>query len=182
MKIKLLFQLLLLLSSTIGFGQIEYPATFQENLQLAKVDFYEPLENSFKNAPIRKNTIQNYDLAIKSRKENLEIRYVVLPIGSTPSENFPPVSFTAKATTVADNDPEKVMAFHPMEATEVKNKFNADWGASAFFHPKAEFSTKRHCKMVALYAKGKANIYVFYLFDDLSIDLEERFQHIRFTE
>ncbi|MEM9823942.1 MAG: hypothetical protein AAF985_22850, partial [Bacteroidota bacterium] len=54
--------------------------------------------------------------------------------------------------------------------------------AAVFFQPKASFSRKQHCKMVAIYKEGKANIFVFYLFDDLSVDLNrEQLQNIRFA-
>ena len=67
-----------------------------------------------------------------------------------------------------------------MKTQQLQEEFNADWGAIAFFQPKKEFSTKEHCKMVAIHAEGKGNVYIFYLFDDPQTDLEELFATLRF--
>ncbi|MEM8906921.1 MAG: hypothetical protein AAGD05_03665 [Bacteroidota bacterium] len=184
MKKNLLLPLLLLLFllPQSHFAQIERSTAFEQQLQQAQLDFFEPSENSFKQLPIRKNTVQTYDFAIQSKREKVEIRYVILPAQDQVLDDFPPVNFTAKASSVASNEEEEFMVFHAMDEATLKNTFNADWGASAFFRPKIGFSNKRHCKMVGLYSKGKANIYIFYLFNDLSIDIDERFHLVRFLE
>ncbi len=174
---------LLLVCFVSGFGQIELPKHFEENLQEAKLEFYMPLENSFRNLTIRENNIHAYDLAIKSKEENVEIRYVILPVGHSIGDELANIKFVSKASSIASNEAESsTMVFHPMETSEAKNTFNADWGASVFFQPKLQFSHREHCKMVALHAEGKANVYIFYLFDDVSIDLNALPHLIRFAD
>ena len=176
--------LFILLTNIPSFGQLDYPIDFKNELQMAQLNFYEPLENSFKSVPIDENELIAYDFAIKSKDKKVEIRYAILP-ASEQAENFvPTVNFAAKATSLATNEEEDaLMVFHLMDANDLQEQYNADWGASVFFRPKAAFSNKKHCRMLALYAEGKANVFVFYLFNDLSIDLNEpQFKNIRFNE
>ena len=95
---------------------------------------------------------------------------------------MPHIYFATKAINIARNTDETVLSIHSMKTTQLKEDFNADWGAIAFFKPKLEFSDKQHCKMVAVHAEGKGNIYIFYLFDDPEIDLEELYSNVRFLE
>ena len=167
-----------------GFGQLDYPLEFKETLQAAQLDFYEPLENSAKIVQIQKNDLLPYDFALKLKKEKVEIRYAILPDSEQKEYFRPNIYFAAKASSVASNDEDSsIMAFHAVDTAALKNTFNAEWGAAVFFKPKASFSSKQHCKMLALYKEGKANVLIFYLFNDESIDLNEpQFQNIRFAD
>ena len=162
-------------------SQIEYSAEFKKALEQGQIEFSEPLENRFKTIPILSNEFQTYDLAIQSKeKGKMEIRYAIDVLGDNNANFFPHVTFMTKVTTIASNEEDSVVAFHGIENTTLVEEYNADWGASVFFKPKQGFSTREHCKMIALFAENKAMVYIFFLFDDPSIDLRKYFEDIRF--
>ena len=138
------------------------------------------MENSYRNLQVHDNSIQAYEFAIQHRKQKVEIRYVVEAVPAKESNDIPHIFFANKAINVAANTDDSVLSIHTMKTQQLQEEFNADWGAIAFFQPKKEFSTKEHCKMVAIHAEGKGNVYIFYLFDDPQTDLEELFATLRF--
>ena len=42
----------------------------------------------------------------------------------------------------------------------------------AFFSPKDLFSEKEHCKMISLYKEGKGMTYIFFLFDEITEEVD----------
>ena len=79
------------------------------------------------------------------------------------------------AISAATNENEEArLVLHEMSKENLKN-YHADWGAVVFFQPKIIFSDKDHCKMLALYQEEKGLVYIFYLFDEASeeVDLQE---------
>ena len=181
-KLKLLLpSMIIFCGFSYALGQIIYPSSFQQTLELGKLEFFEPVENQFAMSSIHKNDIQNYGLAIRSKgQEDVEIRYVIEQLGNDPSDKIPHITFVSKASRVATNDEASVLAFHAFDPSELANRFNADWGASVFFEPKDHFSTRKHCKMTALFSEGKSMVYVFFLFDDPNIEIDKYLENVRF--
>ncbi len=161
-------------------AQVDISPSFLSKLEQAGIEFLAPLENSYRNLEVHDNSLQAYELAILHRKQKVEIRYVVEPLPEDTSQDIPHIFFAKKAINIAANTDDSVLSIHTMKTQQLQEDFNADWGAIAFFQPKLEFSTKAHCKMVAVHAEGKGNLYIFYLFDDPQTDLEELFATVRF--
>lgn len=184
MKIYLV-PLLFFFFATYLFGQkIEINDTFQAKLDKVQVDFFVPVEIDYKDVFVKKEAekFQTYDFAIRSRKEKLEIRYLIHPTEDNDLAFLPPAAnFMRILTHLASNDEEHLIAVHSMSSENLKN-FGADWGKEAVFTPKAIFSEEKHCKMLMLHKEGRGNIYIFFLFDEASEVLDQRYYALKFKE
>ncbi len=181
MKIRILLVALGLLFAQSTFAQIEFTDTFRRLVESAQIDFYEPTEGSYKEVRLDKHTFQPCDFGIRSRREKLEIRYLVAPY----SENnlafqVPQVECFRMVSHLATNDEDAVVTSLGISEDELRENFNADWGKIYFFQPKESFSERTHCKMLALYAEGKGMVLVFFLFDEPSQELDNRHLALRF--
>lgn len=177
--------LFLFLSSLPCYAQkIDYPIGFSELLEKAGVDFYEPVEAGYKDTRPVSNDYQNYNLAIFSRKENLEIRYVIHPYDANDAfSNNPHIATMRAMTSVATNEEEKLISAIQLDKEEVHEDFNADWGMIYFFTPKPGFSTYPHCRMLALHKEAQATIFIFYLFEKTDNEaLDRRYQALGFLD
>ena len=125
--------------------------------------------------------ITNCDFAIKIRRGDLEIRYLIRPDNTNnPVNAFPHVRAISTLSTVATNNQEALIALHRMDSIILQDQFGADWGAIGYFQPKRSFSKKQHGKMLSLYAEGKAQIFIFFLFDQPSEALEREAYTLQF--
>lgn len=165
-----------------ALAQLEYPNDFQSVLEKADISYTAPLENSYKNVRIQENDLQKYSFAIKAKKENIEIRYAIELLDTNAYFNPPQIRCFSRATSVASNDDESVVTVHNISDIDLKDNFNADWGAIMYFKPKLQFSTKKHCKMLALYTEGRAVVYVYFLFNEPTEELDNQFYSIRFND
>lgn len=184
MKIHLLTLFFCLGVSSIWGQKIEINEAFEAKLNSLQVDFFAPLEAAYKDVPVVKSAekFQAYDFAIRSRKEKLEIRYLVSPLADNDLAFLPPsANFMRILTHLASNDEEHLIAVHSMSNDALKN-FGAEWGKEAVFTPKAVFSDKKHCKLLMLYKEGRGNIYLFFLFDEASEALDNRYYALKFKE
>lgn len=166
-------------------AQIDYTPRFARLLEQAQIDFYKPLENTYRDIPVWKDAAeyQSYDFAIRSRRNQLEIRYQILPYNEYDLKfNAPQVEAVRLAMHLATNQDESVISGLSIDEEELKNEFNADWGKVFIFQPKKSFSNRTHCKMLALYTEGKGMAFVFFLFDQPSQEVDNRFVALRFRE
>lgn len=145
------------------------------------VDIFQPTESDYRTVRVLKNPYQKYQAALRSRKENLEMRYHLEPVSdSAPFSQMPHVQVARTVTSAAVNDEEAVIAFHEISSTDLE-MFNADWGQTVLFRPKSDFSGYAFCKMVTLHKEGRGTVSVFYLFDDANNPaLDERYFILRF--
>ena len=175
---------LLLLFSTNVFGQkIKYSEAFAKKLASVQVDIFEPTEGKYKGQRVQENDIQPYGHAIASKQENIEIRYAILPFEAGDIRTqIPNIDFMRVVSSTATNEEREdaVISLHQIEADELKQKFNADWGSFAFFQPKTKFSDKKHCRLLGLYKENRGMIYVFFLFDEPTKFLDDRLYALRF--
>ena len=166
-----------------AFAQINYSNAFAQKLEEGQLIFVSPVEGKYKDILIEKNDFFNCDLAIKSRKENLEIRYAIQPLRiDNPIHQVPQVAAMQAISNAATNSQETVIAVHNIPQTVLEKQFNAEWGTVAYFTPKAQFSNKKHCKMILLHSEGKANVFIFFLFDKASEELDMQMGNLRFME
>jgi len=166
-------------------AQIDYTPRFSRLLEEAQLDFYEPIENTYRDVPIWKDAAQyqSYDFAIRSRRNQLEIRYQVLPYKEQDYKfAAPQVEAARLAMHLATNQDESIISGLSIDEEGLKNNFNADWGKVFIFQPKKSFSNRTHCKMLALYTEGKGMAIVYFLFDQPSQEVDNRFVALRFRE
>ena len=180
---KIISLLILLLFSNALLAQMELPDSFIDELAKSSLEINIPLENRYKDIKIKENNFRTYDLALWSKKEKLEIRYAIDSFETdTILNQIPHVECMKVISNVATNSDEAAISVHSMSNKELLEEFNADWGAVAYFQPKPEFGEYKHCKMLALFKEGKASAYVFFLFDEASEALDNRFYALQFKK
>lgn len=162
-------------------AQVDLSIHFQDKLQAAGIEFLEPLENSYKDIRVPRRNFTDYDFAIRSRKEKIEIRYRIDPLeAENPVAYAPHVRTVRTLLHLATNDTNFYMSGIPVRESDLIETFNADWGKIFFFTPKEAFSPRKECKMLALFREGRGMAYVFFLFDEPSPELDYRFYALRF--
>ena len=148
--------------------------SFTKKLVQMDLDFLPPLEKTYKRIKASESIIVDFDFEIKARKKDMRIGFVLLPEKKN-AITFPHMKASNMAISAATNEDENArMVLHEMSKDDLEG-YQADWGAVVFFQPKQILSDKDHCKMLALYREGKGMVYVFYLFNKGSeeIDLQK---------
>lgn len=146
--------------------KIEFPPEFEALRDTIGVEIFVPIESDFQSIKTIKNPFQDYQAAIRSRKEQLEIRYAFEPyVDTNPFTTMPHLQVARSVSSAATNEEDAVIAFHEINQIDL-DKFGADWGQIVIFRPKKGFSERTFCKMVTLFKEGKGTTSVFYLFDD----------------
>lgn len=131
------------------------------------MEIFEPLDAGYKGFRPAANPYLNAQFALKSSKEKLEIRYKILPWEEhNPNASNPNIQAFVTLSNIASNADDAIISAIQPSQKSMLHDFNADWGISYFFKPKAAFSHHQHCRMVALCKEGKGTAFIFYLFDD----------------
>jgi hypothetical protein len=131
-----------------------------------------PTDAGFKMLSTKKHSFQATDWAIRSRKEGLEIRYLLDPEVLPTTYLSPKVHATRLALHLATNNEDYVIAEHDIDENSLTNQYHADWGRRYFFKPKDLFSHKANAEIIALYKEGKGLAYIIFLFDTPPPSLE----------
>ncbi|MCO6487594.1 MAG: hypothetical protein J5I98_04205 [Phaeodactylibacter sp.] len=164
-------------------AQIRTGDEFARLLGQAGIEFIEPVEANYKQTPVWKNPIQSYDYAIRSRKEGIEIRYLIRPYElGAPTADAPHVEASRLAMHLATNDQDYRIAAREIDPEILSDGFHADWGMQFFFRPKASFARWNHCELLALHKDGRGTAFVIFLFDEPSRELGLRFYALQFRE
>lgn len=168
--------LLYLMITTTAIAQLEYSPQFTQLLEATQLILSQPLENQYKNKKVQKNDLFDYHYAIKKKKGDLEIRYAIEPWITQPEKvsSVPHITTMNLVATLASNEEDAVISYHILSDIDLKEHYNADWGLVAYFRPKLNFSDKQHCKMLCLFSEGKGIVNVFYLFDEITEELENQ--------
>ncbi|MEN0049973.1 MAG: hypothetical protein AAF806_23120 [Bacteroidota bacterium] len=184
MKIKhiALVSLIFIGLSNLTAQRIDYPSELLEKLSQMSLEIVEPTESSYRDVWVLKNEVYSYDFAIRSRKEKLEIRYILRTANpNNPLSAFPDIEFLRLVTQLASNDgAASPMAFHEVEPQELEEVFQADWGKYVFFQPKGSFAQWPHAKLLSLYKTNHGLVHILFLYKKPSIDLDNRFYAVRF--
>lgn len=161
-----LLAILMLPVSGLKSQPLELPGSLQEKLAAMQLELLLPVDSDYRLLPARQDEFQPCDLALRSRSEKMEIRYLAHPWqeGNTTS-GFPQILAARTVTHVATNAPEAPIALLSLGAGDLQ-LFNADWGVEYVFTPKPEFSEHRIAKLLVLFKEQRGTLLVFYLFDD----------------
>lgn len=152
-------------------------------LERASLELFEPLDAGYRIIEPFENSHLNCQFAIYSRREDLEIRFFILPWDETdPNATAPHVTTFRALTAIASNADDAVISAIKLEEEKLAAAFNADWGMAYFFKPKSDFSMASNCKMLAISKTGKGTVFVFYLFEEAgNTSLDTREVLLRFT-
>ncbi len=168
------FSLLFFSYSNNAFTQINVSKSFAQKSAKMDLAFLAPLENSYKKIKASESIVVDFDFEIKAKKADMKIGFALFPEGKN-AITFPHIKVSNMAISAATNEDEEArLVLHEMSREDLES-YQADWGAVVFFQPKTVFSDKDHCKMLALYREGKGLVYVFYLFNEASeeVDLQK---------
>ena len=154
--------------------------TFEQSLKDLHLSFNEPTENNYKTKRLSKNYIFNCDFSIKAKKKDLEIRYSIIELKEENSYIFPHITAMNTVNHIASNHKDSEIVVQDISDSDLKTNFRADWAAVFYFTPKYQFSKKRKCKMLALYKEGLGLVYIFFLFNRPSIELDHQFHTLSF--
>ncbi len=164
-------------------GQITLSPEFSTQLDQNRLQFLFASDTDYK---AYRNSLNDYlpcDFAVRSRRERLQIRYLVEPLDSTHHLSFQPDVLAGRMLThLAQNNQAASMTMHQLSEEEARQDFGADWASIYFFPPKREFSDYQHCRMLVLYREGQAMAYVFYLFNKPPLELNDRLHTLQFQE
>lgn len=153
---------------------------FLAALDAAQIDYFEPVEQQFRSIRNTANDFFPYEWAIRKKKSKLEIRYTILPSESNALDDIPHLKCLTTASHLASNEEHSVLSVHHFPPKQLREVYRADWGGIVYFQPKTAFSTRDHCKMLALYAEGKGMALIFFLFDDPEENLDISWANLRF--
>lgn len=164
-------------------AQIDLPENFSLLAEQIGVDFMAPLDAGYKDVRVYSNRHQNYELAIRSRKEKLEIRYhLETEDERRPMTSLPHIRCIQMISNLASNEEEKVVSALSLPDSLTAADLNADWAKVFFFEPKKDFSTRLTCQMLAMYKEGRGMVFAYFLFDKPPTALDNRLLTIRFEE
>ncbi len=195
--------LLLLISSTVSGQNARFNSALEEGF------LYFKMPENFDTVPVYPNPDMTYDLAIKSKTDSFEIRYAIRPLreriahfekmaADTSNGNkvfanaHPNKMYQTVFTTVLFNtssQPQEAVTpaiprFGAFKPEAVKNEFNANWGATSGYVPRATFDSHyKNCMTVTLHKDDAADVYVFYLYNNKETMMRlmpSTFQAIRF--
>ena len=162
-------------------GQVDLTDHFSTLLDRAGLTFVEPLEARYKDIRLAGNDYADCQFAIRSRKEKLEIRYLVYPYQEEDPLSFAPhVRAMRLLVSLATNQQESIMRGMEVAKADLEEQFQADWGKVFFFTPKPGFTSWQQCKMLALHREGQGTAFVFFLFDKPTAALDYRFYALQF--
>ena len=149
-----------------ALAQITLPGPFVGLLHDTGIELLLPLEAVYKLVDLEVNDFQPCQVAIYSRQEKIEIRYLVEPYDSNKvAFQLPHVNASRLLMHLASNDEDAVITGHSLD-NETLSRTGADWGKAFFFKPKTAFSSRQHCQLTILHKHLQGAIYIFLLFDD----------------
>jgi hypothetical protein len=162
----------------IATGQVILNEQFLRELQENGLTFSETTLKDYTIAPIINNPHMDYELAVRSKRMPLEIRYAVRRFdelsreGSVPVNAIEKSSFEAIILNIArGNDKNsEIFAATEFRTEDVKKEFNSDWGATAVLVPKKEFSSAFDRCMVVSISRERTSAFIFYLYNNKDKD------------
>lgn len=157
------------------------------------------MPKDFKQISIKDNENVSYQHAIKSKKVKLEIRYSIFSLKeklkeykewensnkknsilTDPNQHYSIFSQVV-IENIAGSENSKLTLF---DKKNVKDEFNADWGGTTLVEPKSDFGKGyKYALITALHKDNIADVYIFFLFDDLKTvqkEITQTFYNLRF--
>jgi hypothetical protein len=171
LRFYLVMQILLLFGITTFCHAQEWPPEFSRLLAQNSLVF--SLPHGFTQVPVVANRDVQYDFAIESKSEKLEIRYRIIPIGwykmsaNMDASMMYHAMISAMAMNISNG---KLPQTHDFPITSVREEFGADAGSMAAVSCDSDFGKGFQKCMINVIHKDKvADAYIFFLFDDVRV-------------
>ncbi|MEM1326954.1 MAG: hypothetical protein AAGI23_13415 [Bacteroidota bacterium] len=176
------FVICCVLLTTTNAQRIDYSDDFLQKLEQLHLSVVEPMDAGYKDVMVLKNDVEGYDFAIRSRKEKLEIRYILEAYDATNiMHQLPHLRFLRMLTHLATNEENSLpLATHELPQEDVTSLFGADWGKVAYFQPKGRFTHWRHAKLLSLYKAERGMAHILFLYNKSGLALDDRFYAVQF--
>lgn len=138
-----------------------------QQLLAMNLSFAEPVDSDYQPQRVQADPYVRYDYAIRSKKEDMEIRYALRPFDpSLPRTQYPNLTVFSALSSAATNSQEAVISQISIPQKEVEEVFGADWGILYQFTPKPGFSEAPMGRLLAIYKEEVGLALVFFFFDD----------------
>lgn len=181
---------------TVGSNvkQVKVPTEFYKLLKLTDMKFTMPADFQSVEVDIEKCEDVNYCHALKHRTKKLEVRYVIIPyrpavktekkvmVGSD-------LTYRISSSTIISNiagDDSNILKTVEFKPEDVKDDFNADWGASTVMNTESKFGEGYKLVVVtSLYRSKKGEAYIIFLFDnyrDIMKEYNDAFYSLMYLE
>lgn len=161
--------------------RVEISASFRQLLDQTSAEIMLPSDTDYRDMRVQTNRWLEYDFAIRSRREKMEILYVLVPYQAHDRSFIAPhVKAMRLAMHLATNDEQAVMSSINLPAADLQSKYGADWGKLFVFQPKEGFSQRQICQMLVLFRENQGMAFVFFLFDKAPFQLDSRHLALRF--
>lgn len=168
-------------ANSLHAQRVDLSTDFSRLLAQTDAELLLPLDTDYRDVFVQDNRWLNYDFAIRSRREKMEIRYALIPYRPGDRSFFAPhVKAMRTAMQLATNDEHAVVTALSVPEDELQDNYGADWGKLFVFQPKPDFSRYTNCQMLALFREGKGMAYVIFLFDKAPFQLDSRHLALRF--
>ena len=194
---KILLAALLSFGTNTAHADLALPEPFIEALAEAGLAFNEEAFEAFGIAPIAENPHMDYELAVRSKKIPLEIRFAIRRYDPSPKveDVGPEMMQRAVFSPVLMNIAEwrgrgsertpMIIKSSVYDENAVQAEFNANWGETGIVVPKKEFAGNFDRCMVVFIAKQRTQAFIFYLFnskdtESAMAELEPVFYTLRF--
>lgn len=154
---------------------------FEGLLTEAELHFDPP--EGYVDAPAGRTPVLDWERALRSPDEALEIRIAVRPLkrlrieyddphGATPNPNHVfPLVFESLATRLSGG---RHAPSNPYPPDRAREKFNADWAAAAVFDTVEDFGTEHgQGLLLAIHRNKVSDAYIVFLFDDYAAVRED---------
>lgn len=137
----------------------------EDELDRMGLDFYMPVEHSFKFKKLRNSEFYKYDSRIKARSNEMEILIALHPDGEDLSTSMHPhIEFNRLLGNLTPNDFDQEVLVIGWRKPKLIDR-HADWGAEAYFRPRKSVTKFPHAKLVAFFKEGKGMVIMLYCFD-----------------
>lgn len=164
MKISIIITFLLLSISIVAQKELDI-ANIAEDLDEMGLDFFIPTENSFKFRKLKLSEFFEYDTRIIARSKEMEVLIALHPDGESDATTyFPHIEFQRLLANLSPNDDDQNILVIGWREERLKER-NADWGAEAYFTPRAEITNFPHLKLIAFFKEGQGMVVMAYCFD-----------------
>lgn len=163
-------------------AQTARSARFDSLLLAARVVVSEPLAEHYRIEPVFDNEVQAFDYRLRSKPDQMEIRFLVLPYDSTDTRTqIPHVETYRTVMNLAINDDDAFVAERNLRERDLE-AMNAEWAIEYFYQPKTAFSQRyEFARTLAIYREHYGLVLIFMLFDDADNPaLDRMYQLARF--
>jgi hypothetical protein len=137
----------------------------EEDLDKMGLNFYTPVENTFKFSKLRLSEFYEYDSRIRAKSGEMEILIALHPDGEEMSTSrHPHIEFQRLLGNLTPNDDEQQVLVVGWREQKLVDR-NADWGAEAYFRPRKAITSFPNAKLIAFFKEGHGMVVMLYCFD-----------------